>query len=42
MFSGKSVTIDLFKPNFTDDDSQDNDCSENESQADDQSSEVSN
>lgn len=32
IFTGKAVQLELFKPNFTDDESEDNDISEEESQ----------
>ena len=34
LFADKSIELELFKPNFTDDESEDNDCSENESEQD--------
>lgn len=39
MFTNKDVTIELFKPNYTDDESEDNDCTENDSNLEDGNSE---
>lgn len=35
LFTDRGINLELFKPNFTDDESEDNDCSEEESQAED-------